>query len=68
MIVPSRHEAFGLVATEARMAARPILVADVDGLPEQVGEAGLARPMGTPDEIAAAILELAKLPCDLPLG
>ena len=62
VIVPSRHEAFGLVATEARMAARPILVADVDGLPEQVGAAGLARPMRTPQEIAAAIDEFAQLP------
>lgn len=62
VIVPSRHEAFGLVATEARMAARPILVADVDGLPEQVGLAGLARPMRTPDEIALAIDQFGKLP------
>ena len=62
VIVPSRHEAFGLVATEARMAARPILVADVDGLPEQVGLAGLARPMRTPSEIAAAIDDFGKLP------
>ncbi|QWC57443.1 glycosyltransferase [Erythrobacter sp. 3-20A1M] len=62
VIVPSRYEAYGLVATEARMAARPILVADVDGLPEQVGLAGLVRPMRTSDEIAAAIAEFAKLP------
>ncbi|WP_156842527.1 glycosyltransferase family 4 protein [Novosphingobium aquimarinum] len=55
VIVPSRYEAFGLVATEARMAGRPILVADVDGLPEQVGAAGLARSMRTPLEIAGAI-------------
>lgn len=39
--VPSNWEAFGQVANEAREAGRPILVADVDGLPEQVGEAGL---------------------------
>lgn len=64
VIVPSRYEAFGLVATEARMAARPILVADVDGLPEQVGKAGLARPMRTPLEIAGAIDAL--LECSLP--
>lgn len=38
--VPSRWEAFGLVATEARQAGRPIFVAPVDGLPEQVGKAG----------------------------
>lgn len=38
--VPSRWESWGLVATEARKAGRAILVANVDGLPEQVGDAG----------------------------
>ncbi|WP_251977699.1 glycosyltransferase family 4 protein [Salinicola avicenniae] len=38
--VPSRWESFGLVAAEARQAARPLLVAGVDGLPEQAAEAG----------------------------
>lgn len=38
--VPSRWEAYGQVANEAREAGRPILVAPVDGLPEQVGQAG----------------------------
>lgn len=37
--VPSRWEAYGMVANEAREAGRPILVAPVDGLPEQVGSA-----------------------------
>lgn len=55
VVVPSRHEAFGLVATEARMAGRSILVADVDGLPEQVGEAGLSARMDTAGALADAI-------------
>jgi glycosyltransferase involved in cell wall biosynthesis len=38
--IPSRREAFGQVATEAREAGRPIFVSPVDGLPEQVGAAG----------------------------
>lgn len=38
--IPSRREAFGIVATEAREAGRPIFVSPVDGLPEQVGDAG----------------------------
>jgi len=64
VIIPSRYEAFGLVATEARMAARPVIVADVDGLPEQVGSAGRVMPMRTAREIAQAIrLTMA---CDLP--
>lgn len=39
--VPSRWEAYGQVANEAREAGRPILVSPVDGLPEQVGRAGI---------------------------
>lgn len=66
VVIPSIYEAFGLVATEARMAGRPILVADTDGLVEQVGKAGLAASMQSADEIASAIrlfleLDLAKL-------
>lgn len=66
VVIPSRHEAFGLVATEARMAARPVLVADVDGLPEQVGSGGMAAKMSSPEDILLAIaaftnLELASL-------
>ena len=55
VIIPSRYEAFGLVATEARMAARPVIVANVDGLPEQVGAGGSIAPLGTATEIAKAI-------------
>ena len=55
VIIPSRYEAFGLVATEARMAARPVIVADIDGLPEQVGAGGCIAPLGTAAEIARAI-------------
>nr|WP_254305882.1 glycosyltransferase [Sphingopyxis sp. BSNA05] len=39
--IPSKYEAYGLVATEARLAARPLIVSGVGGLPEQVGDAGL---------------------------
>lgn len=56
--VPSRWEAYGLVATEAREAGRPILVSPVDGLPEQVGDAGLVVDFSRPDEIARAIAAL----------
>ena len=61
VVAPSRYEAFGLVATEARMAGRPVLVADVDGLPEQVGEAGLAMKMDTADAIAGAVHSFVQL-------
>ena len=65
VIVPSLWEAFGLVATEARLAARPIIVADVDGLPEQVGGAGLVAKCQTSDDIMAAIRQFQTLPFDL---
>lgn len=55
VIIPSRYEAFGLVATEARMAGRTVIVADVDGLPEQACKGGHIAPMGCADEIAQAI-------------
>lgn len=55
VIIPSRYEAFGLVATEARLAGRAIIVADVDGLPEQVGSAGCVVELGSAAEIASAI-------------
>ncbi len=60
VIIPSKSEAFGLVATEARMAGRAIIVANVDGLPEQVGSGGFVATMGNADEISQVILDAAK--------
>ncbi len=58
--VPSRWEAFGQVAAEARAAARPVIVTDVDGLPEQV-TADFGRLVASDDAIglAGAIRDLA---------
>lgn len=55
VIIPSRYEAFGLVATEARMAGRAIITADVDGLPEQARLGGHVAPMGCAADIVKAI-------------
>lgn len=57
--LPSRWEAYGQVANEAREAGRPILVAPVDGLVEQVGEAGLVLDFADRDAIAAALAALS---------
>lgn len=38
VVVPSRWEAFGLVAAEARAAARPVIASRVDGLIDQIDE------------------------------
>lgn len=60
IVVPSAYEPFGQVALEARLAARPLIVTDVDGLPEQVEPAaGLIVPPGDPAALAAAIVQLA---------
>jgi len=64
IVVPSRWEAFGQVAQEARLAGRPVVTSTVDGLPEQVGAAGLVADCRCPRKLAA---ELARLP-GLPLG
>jgi glycosyltransferase involved in cell wall biosynthesis len=53
--VPSRWEAYGMVANEAREAGRPILVAPVDGLPEQVGAAGMIVDFADGDAVRAAV-------------
>lgn len=61
--VPSRWEAFGQVATEAREAGRPVFVSPVDGLPEQVGHAGMVVDFADPAAVAAAFggLDIWKL-------
>jgi len=41
VIIPSRWEAYGLVASEAMAAGKLVLAADVDGLPEQIEGAGI---------------------------
>jgi glycosyltransferase involved in cell wall biosynthesis len=62
VVVPSRWEAFGQVAAEARMAARPLIVTAVDGLPEQCAPAcGLVVPPDDPEALALAIQELSLL-------
>lgn len=61
VVLPSRCESFGLVAAEARQAGRPILVADVDGLPEQTaGGAGMIADCSSPRSMAYAIEQLAQ--------
>lgn len=41
VIIPSRWEAYGLVATEAMAAGKLVVASDVDGLPEQVSNVGV---------------------------
>lgn len=60
--VPSRYESFGQVALEARRAARPLLVSDVDGLPEQVTDCGLIVNCRSQHILMAALSLLKILP------
>ncbi len=61
VVVPSRWEAYGLVAIEARAAGRPVIASAVDGLIEQIHQDwGLLVPHDDPISLAAAIIELAK--------
>lgn len=62
VVVPSRRETYGLVALEARTAARPVLATAVDGLPEQLaGGAGMLVPPDDPAALCASIARLATL-------
>jgi|GWRWMinimDraft_5_1066013.scaffolds.fasta_scaffold00140_6 glycosyltransferase involved in cell wall biosynthesis len=60
--VPSRFEAYGLVANEAREAGRPIVVSKAGGLPEQVGGSGIVVDCDDPDQLLAALQSLRTLP------
>ncbi|SLN67898.1 GDP-mannose-dependent alpha-(1-2)-phosphatidylinositol mannosyltransferase [Pseudoruegeria aquimaris] len=47
VLMPSRWEAFGLVAQEGLAAGRTVLVADVDGLRDQIADGALKVEVGT---------------------
>ena len=61
VVVPSRWEAFGIVALEAKSAGRPVIVSGIDGLIEQVDPTfGITIAPESPDELMRAILALAE--------
>jgi len=62
ILMPSRYEPYGLVCQEARAAGRPVLVADVDGLPEQVKDSRFVLKGDRPEDWAAAIARLTATP------
>jgi glycosyltransferase involved in cell wall biosynthesis len=62
--VPSRYEAFGQVALEARRAARPLLVSDIDGLPEQIADCGLIVNCRSQHILKSALSLLKVLPLE----
>lgn len=58
VLVPSRHEGFGLCALEGLAHGRPVLVADRGALPEVVGDAGVVLPADDPLAWARAVQAL----------
>lgn len=60
--VPSRYEAYGLVALEARAAGRPLLVSGVDGLQDHIDNGASKVPEQTVDCWAEALRTLVETP------
>ena len=58
VVVPSRWEAFGQVVAESKMAGRPVLVADIDGMPEQMITPNWIADCSSPEGLAAAIARI----------
>lgn len=58
VIIPSRWEAFGLVASEAMAAGRPVIVADIDGLPEQLITPGMTFAAHNVPDLARQITRM----------
>jgi len=58
LLVPSRHEPFGIVALEAIASRCPVVASNVDGLPEAVGNCGLLVEPGGAEAIADAVVRV----------
>ncbi|APG61673.1 hypothetical protein LPB140_01165 [Sphingorhabdus lutea] len=62
MLIPSRYETFGSVATESMMAARPIITSYGGGLPDQVGNGGVSIDCTDPQIMADMLANISSLP------
>lgn len=54
-VLPSRWESFGVAAVEMLGAGLPLVVTDIDGLADTVGDAALKIPVDDADALAAAL-------------
>ncbi len=63
LIVPGRHESFGLAAAEALAAGRPVIAADRGGAAELVRRSGggLTFRAGSAEALAAAVTDFYRL-------
>lgn len=60
LLVPSRHEPFGIVALEALASRCPVVASNVDGLPEAVGDCGLLVQPEDPEALADAAIRVLR--------
>lgn len=58
-VLPSLWEQFPLSTLEAMYLQKPIIAAAVNGVPEQIGDAGILVDPGNAEQLAKAIMELA---------
>lgn len=65
-VLPSRYEGFGLALLEAMAAGVPVIAADVDGPGELIvhGSNGLKFKVGSAEDLAEKIIDLASRPKD----
>ena len=54
-VIPSVHEAYGMVAAEAMSYGKPVIASNTGGLPEVVGDAGVLVPVGDERRLAEEI-------------
>ncbi len=64
VVMPSRHESFGIVLIEAMSLAKPIIASAAGGIPEVVldGASGYLVPPGDPDQLSRRVLEMLSNP------
>lgn len=60
VVMPSRWEAYGLVAIEALAAGRPVLTSGIDGLSDHVKRGARSVATDTPEDWGAALTDLTQ--------